>query len=200
MKLVLEKISKSFPGRRVFEDISMEVNEGETLVISGPNGSGKTTLIKIISSLLSPTSGSVNFHWDGRKFTGAAILPYAGIVAPDLFVYDELTAIENLDFFNRVSGSSTRDFTRDLSQYGLEGRGNDLVKSYSSGMKQRLKFLLAMMKKPPILLLDEPTTNLDDRGKDLVNELIKGYPGITVIATNEKKELEYAHRTVRLDG
>lgn len=200
MKLILEKITKTFPGRKVFKDISIEVNKGETFVIIGPNGSGKTTLIKIISSLLLPTSGKVMFQYNGKKFSGTDILPYTGLVTPELFMYDELTAFENLFFFAEVSGLAVTDFGPKLAQFGLEGRGDDLVRSYSSGMKQRLKYILALMRNPPLLLLDEPTANLDSQGKSMVEDIIKNHDGITVVATNEEKDLKYADRTIRLDG
>lgn len=198
MKLILEKITKAFPGRKVFRDISIEVNKGETLVIAGPNGSGKTTLIKIISSLLLPTAGKVRFHYNGKDLTGSDILPYIGLVTPELFVYDELTAFENLNFFADVSGLTVADFEPRLAQFGLKGRGDDLVGSYSSGMKQRLKYILALMRNPPLLLLDEPAANLDDQGKSMVGDIIKSHNGITVVATNKEEDLEYVSHTIRL--
>ncbi|OQX91509.1 MAG: hypothetical protein B6D58_07750 [candidate division Zixibacteria bacterium 4484_95] len=199
MKLILEKITKTFPGQKVFRDISVEVNKGQTLIINGPNGSGKTTLIKIISSLLLPTAGKVVFNYNGKDLTGSDILPYIGLVTPDLFVYDELTAFENLNFFAEVSGLVVANFEIKLAQFGLKGRGYDLVGTYSSGMKQRLKYILALMRNPPLLLLDEPMVNLDDQGKSMVEDIIKSHDGITVVTTNEKENLKYVGgREIRL--
>ncbi|MCP4582873.1 MAG: ABC transporter ATP-binding protein [candidate division Zixibacteria bacterium] len=198
MKLVLENISKSFPGRKVFEDITFEIEQGKTFVITGPNGSGKSTLMKVIASILPPSSGRVIFYHDERQFSGSDILPYIGLAAPDLFLYDELTANENLHFFARVSGMSANSYEPELKRFGLEGRGDDFVKSYSSGMKQRLKYILALLRNPPLLLLDEPTANLDDSGKALVDEVIRDHDGITIIATNEESELKYASQTIKL--
>jgi ABC-type multidrug transport system ATPase subunit len=198
MKLVLEHVSRSFRGRKVFSNISVIVEKGETLVITGPNGSGKTTMIRVISSILPPTSGRVIFDYDGTQYSGSEILQFIGLAAPDLFLYDELTAVENLRFFARVSGISSGDFKEDLARFGLQGRGDDLVKSYSSGMKQRLKYILALMKRPPLLLLDEPTSNLDDQGKALIENVIKSYDGIVVIATNEENEIKYGSQKITL--
>jgi ABC-type multidrug transport system ATPase subunit len=198
MKLILENISKSFPGRRVFENISIEIKNGETLVVTGPNGSGKTTLLKIISSLLPQSSGKVIFQYNGKNISGKDILPHIGYAAPDLFLYDELTAIENLKFFAKVSGIRLPDLDAELVKFGLEGRGGDLVGSYSSGMKQRLKYILALIRKAPLLLLDEPTANLDEKGKMLADDIINKHDGITVIAANEENELKYADYTIRL--
>ncbi len=198
MKLMLENIAKEFPGRKIFDNISIVIEKGETLVITGPNGSGKTTLMKIICSLLPPSSGTVFFQHVGRKLSGAEILPYMGIVGPDIFLYDELTANENLEFFAEVSSIGKSNFEDELAKFGLRGRGDDLVRSYSTGMKQRLKFILAMMRNPPLFLFDEPTTNLDDSGKSIVDDIIRNHEGIVVIATSEGKELRYADQTIRL--
>ena len=197
MKLILENISMSFGGRKIFGDISAVIEKGEVLAITGPNGSGKTTLIRIIASLLRPSTGRVGLLFGNTEYTGRIILQI-GLVSPDLYLYEELTANENLRFFANMSGIDVSDFDADLDRFGLKGRGSDLVKSYSSGMKQRLKYILALLRKPPLLLLDEPMANLDPEGKKVVEEIIKGHDGITVIATNEESELAYGDRTIRL--
>ena len=198
MKVKLDNVSKSFPGRKVFENISIEIDKGDTLVITGPNGSGKTTLIKIMCALLLPTSGKVIFSYNNQNLKGSDIIKHTGYIAPDLFLYDELTAAENINFFTRVSGLKSPDIESAMTKFGLKGRENDLVGSYSSGMKQRLKYILALLKKPPLLLLDEPTANLDEQGRALVDDIIKNHEGITIIATNEKNELKYADKTIKL--
>ena len=116
------------------------------------------------------------------------------------FLYDELTAFENLSFFAGVAGLhfSRSELSIKLDTVGLDGRGDDLVGSYSSGMKQRLKYCLALLRNPSLLLLDEPTANLDNLGKKLVDSIIKSQNGIVVIATNESSELEYADEIVKL--
>jgi heme exporter protein A len=198
MRLVLEKVSRSFPGRKVFAGISAEIKEGEILVITGPNGSGKTTLLKVISALMALSSGQVIFEYECKEKSGMEILPYIGLVAPELFLYEELTASENLEFFASMSGVDYSDLVQEFDRFGLKDRGNDLVRSYSSGMKQRLKYMLALNRKPPLLLLDEPTANLDEQGKALVNQIITQHKGITVIATNEDAELKYANKKIVL--
>jgi heme exporter protein A len=198
MQLILDNISKRFPGRRVFDGISAEVNKGEKLVITGPNGSGKTTLLKIISSLLPSSSGKVILKLNDRALSGNDILPHTGYAAPDMFLYDELTAAENLRFFARVSGIAETKFENELARFGLKGRGDDSVRSFSSGMKQRLKFILAIIRKPALLLLDEPATNLDDSGRSIIDGIIRNHEGIAVIATNEPDELSYGNHTIRL--
>jgi heme exporter protein A len=198
MKLMLDKIAQKYPGRKIFRDISIEVEKGEKLVISGPNGSGKTTLTKIIGAIIRPSSGVVKIELDSKTISGSGIIPYVGLVAPDLFLYDELTGAENVRFFASVADCDLESVDRLFTRFGLEDREGDLVRSYSSGMKQRLKYILALIRKPPLLILDEPTANLDEAGRSMVKEIITQHDGITVIATNEQAELRYADKTIIL--
>ena len=199
-KLLIDRLAKSYPGRPVFGDINSEVGSGKALIVTGPNGSGKSTLLRIVCGFVRPTGGKVVLSRDGKELTRLEIRPHTGLVSPDLVLYDELTAFENLSFFAGVAGLkfSIDELENRLQTVGLAKRGNDRVGSYSSGMKQRLKYCLALLRNPEMLLLDEPTSNLDDNGKALVDEIIKSFTGILVIATNEKSELEYGDQIIRL--
>lgn len=201
LKLKIDGLAKTYPGRPVFSNISGEVDKCHRLVITGPNGSGKSTLIRIICGFIRPTKGTVTLLLDGNQLHHIDIRPHIGLVSPDLVLYDELTAIENLSFFAGVAGYrfEKAELLQRLSAVGLDGRGDNLVGSYSSGMKQRLKYCLALLRNPALLLLDEPTANLDDKGKEIVDGIIKAHEGITVIATNEKTDLEYGDQFIRLN-
>lgn len=198
--MTIDGLAKSYPGRPVFSDISAVTEKGRKLVVAGPNGAGKSTLLRIICGFIRPTRGRVIFERAGFRLTRNDIRPYIGLVSPDLVLYDELSAFENLSFFARVAGlhPSSENLSSRLQAVGLKGRGNDLVGSYSSGMKQRLKYCLALLRDPEILLLDEPTANLDEDGKALVDEIIKSFEDILIMATNEKSELEYGDEIIRL--
>lgn len=200
LRLILDGLAKSYPGRPVFSGISAEVGEGKRLVITGPNGSGKSTLMRIISGFVRPTGGTVTFEIEDRKLARLEIRPHIGLVSPDLVLYDELTAFENLMFFAGVAGLhfSIDVLSARLDRVGLHKRGRDLVRSYSSGMVQRLKYCLALLRDPELLLLDEPTANLDDEGKGLINDIIESHNGVLVIATNEQTELRYGDEIIRL--
>lgn len=200
MKLQIEGLSKSYPGRPVFKDINSEVESGNTLIITGPNGSGKTTLLRILCGFVRPTRGKAVLVRGDRNLARMEIRPFIGLVSPDLVLYDELTAYENLSFFAGIAGFrfSIGELESRLERVGLAKRGRDRVSSYSSGMKQRLKYCLALLRNPEILLLDEPTSNLDEKGKSLVDEIIKSNKGILVIATNEKSELDYGDQIISL--
>jgi heme exporter protein A len=197
-------VSRRFGRRVVFKDISGEVSAGESLVITGPNGSGKSTLLRIITGLLAPTSGAVEFYVDGSPQDSLSRRPYVGYVAPDLTLYGELTGAENLLFFGRLKGLKlTRDdLIASLEQVGLKGRGRDYVRDYSSGMRQRLKYAFALLGNPPVLLLDEPTANLDAAGAEIVQRVIEQQKrsGLVVIGTNEVREVSWGDRLIRLEG
>lgn len=199
-RLIIDGLAKRYPGRPVFSGISAVVDKGRKLVIAGPNGSGKSTLLRIICGFVRPTRGRVTFERENSSLTRTEMRPYIGLVSADLVLYDELTAFENLSFFAGLAGlhHSTEDLSARLNAVGLEGRGRDLVSSYSSGMKQRLKYCLALLREPEMLLLDEPTANLDEDGNALVDNIIRSFEGILIIATNENSELKYGDEIIRL--
>lgn len=223
-ELSLEQVSHSFGKRRVLTSVSAAVRAGQVMVVTGPNGSGKSTLIKIAARLIRPASGRVVWRAGGRELGMDAAKGVVGLVSPELTLYDELTAIENLLFFARVRGWSGHGLVRwrglagaedvvagggarararaILEQVGLEGRGDDLVGTYSSGMKQRLKYAFALMHSPALLLLDEPTANLDEAGTEIVRRIIAEARGsaCVVVATNEPEEVTWGDAVIRLGG
>jgi len=201
-QIKISGLSKSFDGRDVFADITEVVSQGECLVIGGPNGSGKTTLLRIMAGLLRAGEGSVEYFLGNSVIQRQGLRRKLSLVSQDLALYDELTALENLHFLSRIQDChfSEEELVEELSKFGLTDRGNDLVGSFSSGMKQRLKYLYALLKEPKFLLLDEPTANLDEEGVRLVDEIIKSQKrdGIVVLATNESSELNYGEKTLQL--
>ncbi len=200
MKLVVEHLTKSFGNRQVIRDINFTIESPDSLVISGPNGSGKTTLIRMICGLLSPTSGGIHFYHGSRELTRDQANQQIGLVGPYLQFYKDLTGWENLDFFARARcGSVNKKRIFDLlEQLGLKGRHNDELKAYSSGMLQRIKYVAALYHRPGLLILDEPTANLDETGKQQVYEIIAAHKkeNIVIIATNEKEELQLGRQRV----
>lgn len=202
VEVQLEDLTKSYRYRPVFSGLWVALQSGETLAITGPNGSGKSTLLRIVCGLIPPTRGQVRLWVEGRPVERAERRRYLGLVAPDLALYEELTALENLEFFARVRGLRREpDFLRQrLSEVGLQGRGRDLVGTFSSGMKQRLKLAQALLHDPPVLLLDEPGSNLDEAGRALVAQVIAAQRqrGITLLATNDPQEVAYGDRLLRL--
>lgn len=201
----LENVEHRFGLRRVFAGVNLTVRTGEVGLVMGANGAGKSTLLKIIAGLLPPASGTVRIRMNEQEFDARARRRLIGYVAPDLTLYRELTGVENLEFFARLRGIRLeRQQLRDiLEQVGLRGRGRDLVSAYSSGMRQRLKYAFALLGNPPILLLDEPTANLDVDGMAMVEQVIarqqtRSGGGVTIVATNEPREEHWGTVQVRL--
>jgi len=200
--LELHRVAKSFNRRTIFSDISFALQSTESLAVTGRNGSGKSTLLKIIAGIVSPSSGTIEVAEAGTSLPGASHFETLGFVAPYLQLYDEFTALENLEIIMKIrnlrtSGGALRSL---LDRVGLGKRGGDLLRTYSSGMKQRVKYAAALAHHPAILLLDEPTSNLDTEGKAIVREIMAEHRrnGILIVATNETEELSVCERLLTL--
>ncbi|HOI29490.1 MAG TPA: ABC transporter ATP-binding protein [Melioribacteraceae bacterium] len=203
-KVTLENLVKYFGRRLVFNDLNFSFEAGTIYGISGPNGSGKSTLVKILSNIISPTRGKVIHESGGKIIEPENLHNYIGFVSPYLFLYDEFTAEENLVHFANIRGIK---FDRErsgflLSKLNLYERRGDLVRGYSSGMKQRLKFIFALLHNPQLIILDEPTSNLDNDGKEKVYELIKeeAKSNIVIIASNEDSDLQLCKETINIEN
>jgi len=199
-----EKISRDFGHRRVLKNISFSVRSGSCLAITGPNGSGKTTLMRILSHLIRPTGGTLSYMQDGREVEAQNIYPLIGFVGPYLELYQDLTAAENLQFFARMHGLNepSASINALMTRVGLKGRLDDPVKAYSSGMKQRLKYASALLHNPQVLFVDEPRSNLDKQGIEIVYEILAEYrkKGLLVIATNDAQDLQFADMKVDVNA
>ncbi|MGC8654390.1 MAG: ABC transporter ATP-binding protein [Candidatus Kryptoniota bacterium] len=166
-------LSKRFGNRWAVKDLNLEVYRGDVFGFLGPNGAGKSTTIRMILTLLNPTSGSVKiFGKDVRENRHFVLSKVGGIVEkPDFYLY--LSAYKNLE----ILGSLTRKIKKDeiltaLEIAGLKQRAFDKVKTFSHGMKQRLGIAQAILTKPDLIILDEPTSGLDPQGMKEVRELI----------------------------
>lgn len=198
----VNKVSKRFGARKVLDEVSFSLTLGDSLAVVGKNGSGKTTLLKILAGLASPTRGEVAFFHEKKKLDKTEIRHRLSYVGPELTLYDALTAAENLKFFATMRGTPIDNdwIASMLSMLQLSGRGDDYYGAYSSGMKQRLKYAVALINDPTFLLLDEPTANLDEEGKQVVAEVMSRQKqnGILIIATNETGEYGFAEKLIRL--
>ncbi len=201
-QIELRRISKVFDEHVVLRDISATVTAPGAWTILGPNGSGKSTLLRIVAGLLTPTEGEVLYLHNGQRLTAHQRRQAVGMVAPDIALYRPLTALENLRFFARARGLPVRDsdLLQWLERVKLRARAHDPLASFSTGMVQRLKLLTALVHSPPVLLLDEPGSNLDEAGMEFIRETVReqAQHGIVIIATNDTRELGYGEPLVQL--
>jgi heme exporter protein A len=202
ISLILDDIAASYGARTVLRGISLTLRQGEVLVISGANGSGKSTLLRLLCGLQRPTRGTVHYQVDDTLAPPAEVRHMLGWVAPDLALYRELSALENLRFFAAVRGLplSNAELVALLERVGLAGRGDDRVAAYSSGMVQRMRYAYALLHQPAVLLLDEPTVTLDERGAAMVEQVVAAQrqAGLTIIATNDPRELRFGDYVLKL--
>lgn len=171
--LEIKNVSKSFGKRKVIDNLSLEVKEGEIYGFLGPNGSGKTTTIKMILSLIDLDSGEIKVNgYDTKKEFEKAMEEIGAIVEnPDLYKY--MTGLENLKLHARIRNVSDKRINEVLELVDLKTRAKDKVGKYSLGMKQRLGLALILLHKPKVLILDEPTNGLDPVGIKLLRDILK---------------------------
>ncbi|HCY74520.1 MAG TPA: ABC transporter ATP-binding protein [Ignavibacteriales bacterium] len=197
------ELNKSFGRRLIFNDLQFKFDKSGIYGISGPNGSGKSTLVKIIAGIIGASKGKIIHKLDNKEIAEENLHNHIGFVSPYLVLYEEFSTYENMKLFAEIRGTKFNGDRVDylLEKFLLYKRKDDLLKTYSSGMKQRVKFIFALMHSPELLILDEPTSNLDDEGKNSVYELIKeeGQKNIVLIASNEKNDLENCSDIVYLE-
>ena len=199
----IKKLVKYFGRRLIFDDINFKFSSQNIYGVSGPNGSGKSTLVKIIANLISATRGEVIHKVQDKVIEEEQLHNYLGFVSPYLYLYDEFTAEENLIHISSIRGIKYPKEKAEhlLNEVNLFERRHDLVRGYSSGMKQRLKFIFALLHQPQLLIFDEPTSNLDNAGKEKVYELIsaEGKNNIVIIASNENADLNLCKQVIELE-
>jgi heme exporter protein A len=208
LTIVAEGVQKRFSGRPVFKPVSFEASPREIIAITGPNGAGKSTLLKIIANVLSPTKGSCVWMNGVEKLDHDGVRIRLGFVAPYLELYDELTAVEHVHFIADLKGFSITNGTALdlLDAFGLDpavARGDRHLRAYSSGMKQRVRCAMAFACAPSVLLLDEPTSNLDEIGTAIVLQQVQAAAqagAIVFIATNDARERAIAHREILIES
>lgn len=187
----------------MLKDITLSLSSGESLAITGKNGSGKSTLIKILSGLLTPTKGKVNYELSGTSVELDVLRPIIGLVSPYLQLYDEFSALENLMILLKIRNNAIPaqgELERIFRTFGLWERRDDVVRTFSSGMKQRLKYIVALAHAPLIVMLDEPTANLDDDGCGVVRDTVQELQShaLTIIATNDEREASWCKKRIHV--
>lgn len=211
--LSARKLSKRYGARAVFRDVDFDLEAGSIAAVVGANGAGKSTLLRIVAGLARPTRGDVRWHGgaanemnraNGSRASEMPTMPtntaapgadlrwLCGLAASDAPVPRELTVGENVEFVARVRGLThdARSVASHLEKFGLLSRRDDLAGGLSSGLRARLQLAVALLHAPPVLLLDEPSANLDEAGRVLLRRLLDEQRGrgVTLVATNDERE------------
>lgn len=202
--IVAEGLTKSYRGRPAVEDLTFDVYEGEIFGFLGPNGAGKSTTMRLLLGLTAPDRGRARVAGLTVGRDDKAIHRLCGVAFEISNLYERLTAFENLAFFARLAGCSEKDVHWVLDAVGLASRAHDGVHTFSRGMRQRLILARAMLHRPRILFLDEPTAGLDPNAAQDIRALIDTFcrrDGVTVfLTTHDMAEAEtLCHRVGIID-
>ncbi len=216
MKITLIDAGKRFNRDWIFRHLNYEFSTGTSYAITGPNGSGKSTLLQSIAGAIAISEGSIQYEHPGtdtKEGPGGKEAPglippeatyrYLSLAAPYLQVVEEMTAPEFLHFHASfkpfLSGVLPIDIIR---RVGLEAAADKQIRFYSSGMKQRVRLAQALFTDTPIVLLDEPCTNLDEEGISLYRELIAQYAAgrLVIVSSNDAQEYEFCTEKINIMG
>ncbi len=191
----LSHLTKQYGRVTAVDDLNLTVGEGEIFGFIGPNGAGKTTTIKMMGGLIAPTSGSVSVGGFGMARDPERAKRMIGFIPDRPFLYDKLSGMEFLRFTADLYGAGDDGFAdravRLLKLFSLYDWGNELIESYSHGMKQRLIMCAALVHEPRVLVVDEPMVGLDPRGIRLVKDLLRSLAdkGVTIFLSTHTLEV-----------
>ena len=203
--ITAEGLCKKFEDFVAVQDVSFEVLEGEVLALLGPNGAGKTTTIRMITSILKPTKGTITVLGHNVSDEPKLVRSSLGVLSEDHGLYNRMQATEYLNFFGQIYGlSSAQRIDRIdylFSKFGLGGNEKRRVGEFSKGMRQKLALARALIHDPPVLLLDEPTSAMDPESARLVRDLIqdlKSSHRTILICTHNLAEAEELANTIAI--
>lgn len=190
MELVVNSINKSIRGKVILSDVSLRLKSGNIYGFVGRNGSGKTMLFRALSGLMRVDSGSILL--DGKTLhKDFSVLPSLGIILENAGLYPELTGVDNLLYLAGLTKRIGREeVVHAISRVGLDPEDKRTYKKYSLGMKQRLVIAQAIMEKPDVIMLDEPTNALDDSGMEEIRKVIleEKARGVLILVASHNKE------------
>jgi ABC-type multidrug transport system ATPase subunit len=202
MQIQVSAASKRFNKEWIFSNLNFSFTTGQHYALIGNNGSGKSTLLQIIAGYIGLTKGEI--HWTntaGDAIDSANVFHHISIAAPYLELVEEFTALEQIAFHQQFkplqNGLSPIEL---LEKIGLSNAANKQIRNFSSGMKQRLKLALAIFDQAPILLLDEPCSNLDQEGIQTYHQLMQAYAmhKLIIVASNDPQEYKFCSQQVSL--
>ncbi|HEY5371701.1 MAG TPA: ABC transporter ATP-binding protein [Hanamia sp.] len=196
MRISLSNLGKRFNREWIFRNLDYEFEKGKYYAITGPNGSGKSTLLQIISGSAIFNEGAINYFENSNRLSVEKIFRKISFAAPSLDLIEEMTLAEFFSFHQSMKGWLPGLETKEIIQLSsLEKAAHKQIRYYSSGMKQRVKLAQAIFSDAPIVLLDEPLTNLDVDGVTMYYSLVEKYcqNRLIIISSNDKKEYSFCH-------
>lgn len=202
LKIHLNEASKRFQYEWIFKNLSLQLTQGDALAITGGNGSGKSTLLKCISGAIPISSGKIIFEVAGAEISESDWYKSLSISAPYLELPEEFSLLEVINFHFRFKQPLNRIQSKELIEILYLGEHSAKpVSQFSSGMKQRLKLGLALFSDVPLVLLDEPTSNLDKKGIAWYSDLVAAYrhDRILIVCSNEPREYEFCNQKLALE-
>lgn len=201
MIITLQNIGRRFNRDWIFKGVDYTFTSGESYAILGPNGSGKSTLLQVLNGSLSPSSGKIEFVNDGKPVEIETVFTHLSLAAPYLELIEEFTMSEMIDFhFKFKSFKPGMDKAQLIDLLNLPKSANKLIKYFSSGMKQRLKLALAFCADTPLLMLDEPTSNLDTQGVNWYLSLVQQFAAgrLTIVCSNQEHEYGFCNHRLSI--
>lgn len=200
MQLQINSLSHKFNKTFLFRNLDFSTSSPSLFIVKGKNGSGKSTFLRIVSGFIFPTSGTVAFEPKTLNLSNRH--EWIGYCSPTLNLYGELSGMENLELASKLKNKIHPKFNDWVSSCGLsQSDFKKPFKSYSSGMKQRIKILVSVSHQPELVLWDEPMTNLDRSGKEWVISILNDIRQSTLIfiASNEEEEIALSEKHIDLD-
>mgnify|MGYP001060203558 CR=1 FL=1 len=201
MQISLQNIGRRFNREWIFRGIDYTFDETGSYAVLGANGSGKSTLLQVLNGSLVPSAGTIKYTNGTVNIDPGDIFNYLSLAAPYLEVIEDFTLNEMIDFHFRFKPyRQGMDKEAVAGILNLQGSRNKAIRYFSSGMKQRLKLALAFCADTPILMLDEPTANLDNQGIDWYLGLIEQYSAgrLTIICSNQQHEYSFCANTLNI--
>jgi ABC-type multidrug transport system ATPase subunit len=202
MKICLDHISKRFIKHWIFKDISYSFSQPGAYALLGPNGCGKSTLLRIIAGMQSPSAGKVQYSLDDKDIETNKTFPLISFCAPGQEIVEELSFREFLEFhFSFKQPLAGIDIPGIIELSGIKHAADKPIADYSSGMKQRVKLAQAIFSDTPVLLLDEPCTNLDQKGVEQYEAWMEQYgkDRMIIVASNDPREYYFCREQLVLE-